>query len=96
MLEEILMIVLRSVVPFLIGAGGVWFYYREKNQELAEALADKTAIVSSLLSHSDEIERQNVKQLAKKTNAKVVKERTKEEAKKQKTTTQKRKTIKSK
>ena len=73
MLEQVIDVVVKSVLPFLIGSIGVWFYYREKNQELAEALADKTAIVTSLLSHSDELEKQNVKVQTKKHNAKVAK-----------------------
>lgn len=73
MLQESLLVVLQSVIPFLLGSVGVWLYYRTKNQELAEALADKNAIVTSLLKHSDEIEKQNVKKVTKEHNKAVAK-----------------------
>lgn len=71
MLEQILIIVLQTVVPFLIGSFGVWFYYRDKFTNVLTELEDKKAIIAALANHSDEQERQNVKKVAKQHNAKV-------------------------
>jgi len=60
MLEEILVIVLRSVIPFLLGSIGVWLYYRNKNQELAENIADKSVIISALTDYQVNLEKSMV------------------------------------
>jgi|APGre2960657404_1045060.scaffolds.fasta_scaffold00319_13 hypothetical protein len=73
MLEQVLFIVLTSVVPFFIGAIGVWLYYRDKFTNILTELEDKKAIIAALANHSDEIERENVKKLTKTHNAKVSK-----------------------
>jgi hypothetical protein len=73
MLEQIFAIVLQSVVPFLIGGGGVWLYYRNKFTEVLTELEDKKLIIKTIHQHADEIERQNVKKMAKEHNAKVAK-----------------------
>lgn len=72
MLEQILIIVLQTVVPFLIGSFGVWFYYRDKFTNVLTELEDKKAIIAALANHSDEQERQTVKKLAKQHNKSVV------------------------
>ncbi len=73
MLEQILAIVLQSVVPFLIGGGGVWLYYRNKFTEVLTELEDKKVIIKTIHDHADQIERENVKKFAKEHNAKVAK-----------------------
>jgi hypothetical protein len=73
MLEQIFAIVLQSVVPFLIGGGGVWLYYRNKFTEVLTELEDKKLIIKTIHQHADEIERQNVKKMAKEHNTKVAK-----------------------
>jgi ABC-type nickel/cobalt efflux system permease component RcnA len=78
MLEEILVIVLRSVVPFLVGSVGVWLYYRNKFTEVLTELEDKKVIIKTIHEHADEIERHNVKKVAKEHNAKVSKATKKE------------------
>ena len=60
MLEEILLIVLRSVIPFLLGFIAVWLYYRNKNQELAENIADKSVIISALTDYQVNLEKSMV------------------------------------
>lgn len=60
MLEEILLIVLRSVIPFLLGSVGVWLYYRNKNQKLAEGIADKSVIISALTDYQVTLEKNMV------------------------------------
>jgi len=59
--NSILMIIVNSVVPFLIGAIGVGLYYRSKLTEVLNELADKKAIVAAVIHHSEEQERANVK-----------------------------------
>jgi len=76
MLEQILVIVLHSVVPFIIGSVGVWFYYRDKFTEVLTELEDKKAIIAALANHSDEQERQNVKKIAKQHNSSVAEKKT--------------------
>jgi hypothetical protein len=73
MLEQILAIVLQSVLPFLIGGGGVWLYYRNKFTEVLTELEDKKVIIKTIHDHADQIERENVKKFAKEHNAKVAK-----------------------
>lgn len=73
MLEQILVVVLQSVVPFLIGSGGVWFYYRNKFTEVLTELEDKKVIIKTIHDHADQIERENVKVFAREHNAKVAK-----------------------
>jgi hypothetical protein len=74
MLEQIFAIVLQSVVPFLIGGGGVWLYYRDKFTEVLTELEDKKTIIKAIHDHADEIERVNVKKVAKENNKKVTKQ----------------------
>lgn len=59
--NQMLMITIHSVVPFLIGAIGVGVYYRSKLTEVLNELADKKAIVAAVIHHSEEQERANVK-----------------------------------
>jgi hypothetical protein len=73
MLEQIIAIVLQSVIPFLIGGGGVWLYYRNKFTEVLTELEDKKVIIKTIHQHADEIERENVKAFAKSHNEKVAK-----------------------
>jgi hypothetical protein len=73
MLEQILAIVLQSVLPFLIGGGGVWLYYRNKFTEVLTELEDKKVIIKTIHDHADQIERANVKKFAKQHNEKVAK-----------------------
>jgi hypothetical protein len=73
MSEQILAIVLQSVLPFLVGGAGVWLYYRNKFTEVLTELEDKKVIIKTIHEHADEIERQNVKKMAKEHNAKVAK-----------------------
>lgn len=70
--NSILMIIVNSVIPFLVGVIGVWLYYRSKFISVLEELADKKAIISALVHHSDEIERKNVKKLSKDHNIKTI------------------------
>ena len=71
MSEQILVIVLHSVVPFIIGCVGVWFYYRDKFISLLTELEDKKAIIAALANHSDEQEKQSVKKIEKQHNVSV-------------------------
>jgi len=73
MLEQILVIVLQSVLPFLIGGGGVWLYYRNKFTEVLTELEDKKVIIKTIHDHADQIERENVKLFVKEHNAKMAK-----------------------
>jgi hypothetical protein len=88
MLEQIFAIVLQSVLPFLIGGGGVWLYYRNKFTEVLTELEDKKTIIKAIHDHADEIEKVNVKRVAKqpkettKKVAKQPKEKTKKVVKK--------------
>jgi hypothetical protein len=77
MTEQIFTIVLQSVLPFLIGGGGVWLYYRNKFTEVLTELEDKKVIIKTIHQHADDIERQNVKKMSKEHNAKVAKEKVK-------------------
>jgi hypothetical protein len=77
MLEHFFAILLQSVLPFLIGGGGVWLYYRNKFTEVLTELEDKKLIIKTIHQHSDDIERENVKKFAKEHNAKVAKEKVK-------------------
>jgi hypothetical protein len=74
MLEQIFAIVLQSVLPFLIGGGGVWLYYRNKFTEVLTELEDKKTIIKAIHDHADEIEKVNVKRVAKEHNKKVAKQ----------------------
>ena len=77
MYEQIIAIVLQSVIPFLIGGGGVWLYYRNKFTEVLTELEDKKVIIKAIHQHDDEIERYDVKKFVKEHNAKVAKEKVK-------------------
>jgi hypothetical protein len=74
MLEQIFAIVLQSVLPFLIGGGGVWLYYRNKFTEVLTELEDKKTIIKAIHDHADEIEKVNVKRVAKEHNKNVSKQ----------------------
>lgn len=78
-MEQILAIVLQIVLPFLIGGGGVWLYYRNKFTEVLDELEDKKTIIKAIHDHADVIEKQNAKV---KKSAKVVKEQIKKTTKK--------------
>ena len=73
MLEQIFAIVLQSVLPFLIGGGGVWLYYRNKFTEVLTEIEDKKVIIKTIHDHADQIERENVKKFVKEHNAKTAK-----------------------
>ena len=77
MSEQIIAIVLQTVIPFLIGGIGVWLYYRNKFTEVLTELEDKKVIIKTIHNHADQLERENVKTYAKEHNAKVAKEKVK-------------------
>lgn len=79
--------ILCSIGGVIVGIVSTWFYYRDKFREVLTELEDKKVIIKSIHEHSDEIERQNVKQFVKKHNNKVV---TKQKAEKKITETPKR------
>lgn len=72
MLEFILIFVGGTIAGIL----STWFYYRNKFREVLTELEDKKVIIKTIHQHSDEIERENVKKLAKEHNAKVAKKTT--------------------
>jgi hypothetical protein len=72
-MEAIFTIVLQSVIPFLIGGGGVWLYYRNKFTEVLTELEDKKVIIKTIHDHADQIERENVKKFVKEHNIKASK-----------------------
>jgi hypothetical protein len=78
MSEQIIAILLQAIIPFLIGGGGVWLYYRDKFREVLTELEDKKLIIKTIHQHADDIERENVKKMAKEHNAKVAKASKKE------------------
>ena len=57
----------------LVGGITVWVYYRNKFTEDLTELEDKKLIIKAIHEHADQIERVNVKQMAKEHNAKVAK-----------------------
>jgi hypothetical protein len=73
MSEQIIAILLQAIIPFLIGGGGVWLYYRDKFREVLTELEDKKLIIKTIHQHADDIERENVKKMTKEHNAKVAK-----------------------
>lgn len=77
MTEQVFAILLQTVLPFLLGASGVWFYYRQRFIDVLTELEDKKLIIKTIHQHADEIERENVKSFAREHNAKVAKENVK-------------------
>lgn len=71
--NQILNFTINSIVPFLIGAVGVGLYYRSKLINTLNELADKRAIVTAVIHHSEEQERANVKvkKVSKQVNTKT-------------------------
>lgn len=70
-----------GVAGAIVGGLSMWFYYRDKFKNVLNELEDKKLIIKTIHEHADQIERSNVKQMAKEHNAKV--------AKKEKTVTKK-------
>lgn len=66
-------LIISALCGLLVGGFSIWFYYREKFTEVLTELEDKKLIIKTIHNHADEIERQNVKQMAKEHNAKVAK-----------------------
>jgi hypothetical protein len=66
-------LLITTIGGLLVGGGGVWLYYRTKFTEVLTELEDKKLIIKTIHQHADEIERQNVKKMAKEHNAKVAK-----------------------
>jgi hypothetical protein len=66
-------LIISAVCGLLIGGGSVWVYYREKFTEVLTELEDKKLIIKTIHDHADDIERSNVKKMAKEHNAKVAK-----------------------
>ena len=77
MSEQIFAILLQTVIPFLIGGGGVWLYYRNKFTEVLTELEDKKVIIKTIHNHADQLERENVKTYVKQKNTKVSNEKVK-------------------
>lgn len=65
--------VLTGIGSFAFGAGICWLYYRDKFAIVLTELEDKKLIIKAIHEHADQIERVNVKQMAKEHNAKVAK-----------------------
>jgi ABC-type nickel/cobalt efflux system permease component RcnA len=66
-------LLLSSVGGLLVGGFSVWMYYRNKFTEVLTELEDKKLIIKAIHEHADQIERVNVKKMAKEHNAKVAK-----------------------
>lgn len=66
-------LIISAVCGLLIGGGSVWLYYRDKFTEVLTELEDKKLIIKTIHDHADDIERSNVKQMAKNHNAKMAK-----------------------
>lgn len=66
-------VIISAICGLLVGGGCVWFYYREKFTEVLTELEDKKLIIKAIHDHADDLERVNVKQMAKEHNAKMVK-----------------------
>ena len=64
-------LLLPAIGSLLIGGVCVWLYYRNKFTDVLTELEDKKVIIKTIHQHADEIERQNVKKMAKEHNAKV-------------------------
>lgn len=77
---------------FLLGGLTVWLYFRNKFIEVLTELEDKKLIIKTIHDHADELERANVKKMAKEHNAKVAK-KSKSPKKDDKTTISKNKTV---
>lgn len=75
-------LIISAVCGLLLGGGLVWLYFRDKFQDVLTELDDKKVIIKTIYQHADEIERQNVKQMAKEHNAKVAKVTKKEKTEK--------------
>lgn len=69
MLEFILL----AVGCLVVGGISVWLFYRNKFTEVLTELEDKKVIIKTIHQHADDIERQNVKKMAKEHNAKTAK-----------------------
>jgi len=66
-------LLLSSVGGLLVGGISVWLYYRSQFTGVLTELEDKKLIIKAIHEHADQIERVNVKQMAKEHNAKVAK-----------------------
>ena len=79
-------ILIYSIAGIIVGSLSIWIYYRNKFKEVLTELEDKKVIIKTIYQHTDEIERQNVKQVAKQHNEKVSKTKEKKETKTVKST----------
>lgn len=70
-------LLIATVSGLLVGGVSVWLYYRNKFIEVLTELEDKKLIIKTIHEHADEIERQNVKQMAREHNKNVSKKETK-------------------
>jgi hypothetical protein len=70
-------LLITTVSGLLVGGVSVWLYYRNKFIEVLTELEDKKLIIKTIHEHADEIERQNVKQMAREHNKNVSKKETK-------------------
>jgi len=70
-----------SIAGIIVGSISIWLYYRNKFKDVLTELEDKKVIIKTIYQHSDEIERQNVRQAAKQHNQKVTKTKEKKEPK---------------
>lgn len=62
-----------AICGILVGGVALWLYYRNQFRDVLTELEDKKVIIKTIHEHADEIERQNVKQMAKEHNTKVAK-----------------------
>lgn len=70
-------LLITTISGLLVGGVCVWLYYRNKFIEVLTELEDKKLIIKTIHEHADEIERQNVKQMAREHNKNVSKKETK-------------------
>lgn len=70
-------LLIATVSGLLVGGSCVWFYYRNKFVDVLTELEDKKLIIKTIHEHADEIERHNVKKMAKEHNKNVLKKETK-------------------
>ena len=66
-------LLLVGIAGAIVGGLSIWFYYRDKFRNILNELEDKKLIIKAIHEHADQIERVNVKQMAKEHNAKVAK-----------------------
>ena len=69
-------ILIYSITGVIIGSLSIWLHYRNKFNGVLQELEDKKLIIKAIQNHAYEIERANVKKMAKKDNTNT--EKTKE------------------